>query len=443
MGVEEYGYVAPDPLDPDIVYGGKITRYDRRTGRGAEHRAEAAPRRRRTASCARRRSCSRRRIRTRCSSRRTSCGRRPTAARAGRQISPDLTRKTLGACRRTSAMYRGTDRGQGDGSAASSTRVAPSPLDINAHLGRHRRRTDPRHARRRQDVDERHAAGADAVERRCRSSRRRTSTRSTAYAAINTLRLDDLRPHIYRTHDGGKTWTRDRRTAFPTARIVNVVREDPKRAGLLFAGTERQVCVSFDDGDHWQSLRLNMPATSIRDLVDQGRRLVVGTHGRGRSGFSTTSRRCGRSTPQSGAATPRLFKPQRRVAFGWNKNTDTPLPPDEPRGQNPPDGAIIDYALPAECEVGGARDPRRPGRSRAPLHERGCGAARKDAVTCQPTGCGRSVAAAHRRIHRLTWDLHYPPPQTDRFEYPSPPFPVETTLEPKGRGCCREPTPSG
>ena len=103
---------------------------------------------------------------------------------------------------------------------------------------------------------------------------------STAYAAINTFRLDDLRPHILRTRDGGKSWT-EVVDGIPAGGIVNVVREDPKTKGLLFAGSETQVWVSFDDGDHWQSLRRNMPASSIRDLVLKDDDVVVGTHGRG------------------------------------------------------------------------------------------------------------------------------------------------------------------
>ena len=102
----------------------------------------------------------------------------------------------------------------------------------------------------------------------------------TAYAAVNTLRLDDMNPHIYRTHDGGKTW-KEIVAGIPGGAPVSVVREDPKRKGLLFAGSETQVYVSFDDGDHWQSLRLNMAASSVRDLVIKDDDLVVGTHGRG------------------------------------------------------------------------------------------------------------------------------------------------------------------
>src|SRR6185437_2126607 len=101
-----------------------------------------------------------------------------------------------------------------------------------------------------------------------------------AYAAVNTIRLDDLRPHIYRTRDSGSTWT-EITNGIPNNENVNVVREDPERKGLLFAGTERSVYISFDDGDHWQTLRLNMPATSIRDLIIKGDDLCVATHGRG------------------------------------------------------------------------------------------------------------------------------------------------------------------
>mgnify|MGYP003350099040 CR=1 FL=1 len=102
----------------------------------------------------------------------------------------------------------------------------------------------------------------------------------TAYAAINTIRLDDMRPHILRTHDGGKTWT-EIVNGIPDGAPVNVVRPDPKKKGLLFAGTETTVYVSFDDGDHWQSLQLNLPATSMRDVAVKDNDLILVTHGRG------------------------------------------------------------------------------------------------------------------------------------------------------------------
>ena len=103
---------------------------------------------------------------------------------------------------------------------------------------------------------------------------------NTAYAAVNTIRIDDLRPHIFATHDRGKTWTQIV-NGIPAGQIVNAVREDPERKGLLFAGTEKGVYVSFDDGANWESLRLNLPASSVRDLIIKNDDLAVGTHGRG------------------------------------------------------------------------------------------------------------------------------------------------------------------
>src|SRR5213076_2158844 len=103
---------------------------------------------------------------------------------------------------------------------------------------------------------------------------------NTAYAAVNTFRIDDVHPHIYRTHDGGKRWT-EIVHGISEGQTVNVVREDTARKGLLFAGSERAVYVSLDDGDNWESLRLNMPATSVRDLIIKDDDLAVATHGRG------------------------------------------------------------------------------------------------------------------------------------------------------------------
>ncbi len=131
-------------------------------------------------------------------------------------------------------------------------------------------------------------------------------------------------------------------TASPANEPVNTVREDPERKGLLFAGTERTVYVSFDDGDHWQSLRLNLPATSIRDLVIHQDDIVVGTHGRSFWILDdiTPLRQIGSFNSDA-----YLFAPQLTYRVRRSNNTDTPLPPEEPAGQNPPDGAVIDYVL--------------------------------------------------------------------------------------------------
>ncbi|MEO6870196.1 MAG: hypothetical protein ABI168_11160, partial [Ginsengibacter sp.] len=124
---------------------------------------------------------------------------------------------------------------------------------------------------------------------------------------------------------------------------INAVREDTKKKGLLFASSETATYVSFDDGDHWQSLRLNMPATSVRDLMIKDNDLVVATHGRGFWILDDISRL--RQINNNVAKNSILFKPGNAIRVRWNVNTDTPIPPDEPAGQNPPDGASIDYYL--------------------------------------------------------------------------------------------------
>src|SRR5207245_3455768 len=157
----------------------------------------------------------------------------------------------------------------------------------------------------------------------------------TAYAAINTLRLDDLRPHIYRTRDGGRSWTTIV-NGLPDGAPVDAVREDPKRRGLLFAGTEHEVHVSFDDGEQWQSLRLNMPATSIRDVIVKDDDLIAGTHGRGIWILDdiTPLRQMDGLVGADPSVGPRgaplrdgvvLFKPKVAYRVRQNPNHDTPI----------------------------------------------------------------------------------------------------------------------
>ena len=160
----------------------------------------------------------------------------------------------------------------------------------------------------------------------------------TAYAAIDRHRLDDFKPYVYRTHDGGKTWqlVSGGLTAF-----VNVVREDSVRKGVLYAGTEKGVAVSFDDGDHWQPLQQNLPVTSVRDIDVHDNDLVIATHGRA---FwimdDVTPLR--HAAPATG---PFLFPPATAVRYRAAGFTGTPMPKDEPMAPNPPFGANIDYVL--------------------------------------------------------------------------------------------------
>jgi hypothetical protein len=253
-----------------------------------------------------------------------------------------------------------------------------------------------------------------------------------AYAAVNRFRLDDLRPHVYRTRDGGATWT-EIVAGIPENEVVNVVREDPVRRGLLFAGTERSVYVSFDDGDHWQSLRLNLPASSMRDLWIHEADLVVGTHGRSAWILDDISP-LRQMAEVAAAAEPFLVRPARATRVRWNMNTDTPLPIDEPAGQNPPDGAILDYVLPAAAsgpvvlEVLDAAgrlmrrvasdDPAEPVDSSANI----------PLWWVRPEQRLGTAPGAHRYV----WDLRTTPPAALSHNYPMTAIYRNTWREPRG-----------
>jgi photosystem II stability/assembly factor-like uncharacterized protein len=167
----------------------------------------------------------------------------------------------------------------------------------------------------------------------------------TAYAAVDRHRLDDDRPYLYVTHDFGKTWAKAT-AGLPAEGWVAVVRQDPVKAGLLFAGTSRGAFVSFDDGGSWQPLQLNLPTTGVNDLTIHGDDLVAATEGRSLwvlDDISPLRHLTGSVT----AAT--LLPPATAYRVGANQNRDTPLPLDEPRTFNPPAGAILDYVLPASA----------------------------------------------------------------------------------------------
>ena len=173
--------------------------------------------------------------------------------------------------------------------------------------------------------------------------------KGTAYVAVNALRKDDLRPHVYVTHDFGATWAH-RAAGLPDDAPVNAVREDPVRPGLLYAATEKTVHASLDDGRTWFSLRLNLPPSSMRDLVVKDDDLVVGTHGRSIWILDnvTPLRQAADLAASFGAGGGNgafLFEPQLATRVRWNLFSDTPNPPEEPTGENPPDGAAIDYLL--------------------------------------------------------------------------------------------------
>jgi photosystem II stability/assembly factor-like uncharacterized protein len=165
----------------------------------------------------------------------------------------------------------------------------------------------------------------------------------TAYAAVDRHRLDDLRAYLYRTRNFGKNWELAS-NGIPEGYFLNCVREDPVRKGLLYACTEKGVFVSFDDGDHWQPLQMNLPTTSVRDLVVHGDDLVIATHGRSFWMLDDISR-LRQVTPEVAQSPSMLFQPA--TAYRVRPGTDqgTPVPFDEPHADNPPNGAVLDYYL--------------------------------------------------------------------------------------------------
>ncbi len=336
-GIEEYGYAAPDPLDPDIVYGGKVTRYDRRTGQ--IQNVEPKPLR------------SYRVLRTeplmfspvdphKLYFATNTLWLTTDGGKNWKEVSPDLSRESY-ELPATLALYK-------DAPTAKPIRrgviyaLGLSPLDGNRLWagtddgliwttidgGANWKNVTPPELKPFWKVFNMDAGHFDS---------------QTAYAAINTMRLDDMRPHLFRTHDGGKTW-KEIDNGLPDGAATSTIREDPKRKGLLYAGTETQVYVSFDDGDHWQSLRLNMPASSVRDLEVKDDDLIAGTHGRGFLILDnlTPLRQIAAGIAEENA---HLYVPQTAMRIRGDMNPPTPWPADMATGDNPPDGAIIDYYL--------------------------------------------------------------------------------------------------
>ena len=166
---------------------------------------------------------------------------------------------------------------------------------------------------------------------------------NSAYASVDRHQLQDFEPYIYRTRDQGKTWQAIA-AGLPAGAYVHVVKEDPARKGLLFAGTERGAFISFDDGDHWQTLQLNLPATSVRDFAVYKNDLIVATHGRGFWVIDDISA-LRQITDAVIAADAYLFKPADAINVIPGDENGTPLQKDEPQAENPADGAVIDYYL--------------------------------------------------------------------------------------------------
>ena len=426
VGVEEYGYVAPDPLDPNLIYGGKATRFDKRTGQVQEVGPVAL------------RDGKYRFLRTMPL---IFSPVDPHVLYLGSNvvfktvnggvswdvISPDLSRETYDVPE-SAGVFREEAKKQAVRRGVVYS-IAPSHQDVNViwagtddgliHLTRDGGKTwanvTPPQLTPWSKVAQLDASHFDA---------------GTVYAAVNRFRLDDQKPHIYRTHDGGQSWT-EIVNGLP-ADPINTVREDPVRKGLLFAGSERAVYVSFDDGEHWLPLRLNMPATSIRDLVIHVDDIVVGTHGRSFWILDdiTPLRQV---TAETASAAAVLYKPQTAIRVKRNVATDTPLPPEEPAGRNPPDGAILDYwlakpasALAIEILDGAGKLVRRYSSTDRPEP--------LDPELNVPTYWVRipKAPSAAAGMHRFVWDLHYPAPAVLNFGYPISAIYGDTPREPLG-----------
>ncbi len=230
----------------------------------------------------------------------------------------------------------------------------------------------------------------------------------SAYAAVDRHRLDDFKPYIYRTHDGGQHWVLIV-TGIPAGTFVNAVREDSVRKGLLWAGTEKGVYVSFDDGDHWQPLQANLPVTSVRDLEVHGEDLVIATHGRAFWVLDDVTP-LRQLEPHVASAAAWLFAPAPAVRMRPAGFTGTPMPKDEAAAANRPAGAMIDYVLktaakqPVVLEIRDDRGELVQRYSSADAAPKPDLAKLAIAPQWVPAPAQLSTAAGH---HRFVWPLRY------------------------------------
>ncbi|MFZ0819879.1 MAG: hypothetical protein WAM91_07405 [Candidatus Acidiferrales bacterium] len=242
----------------------------------------------------------------------------------------------------------------------------------------------------------------------------------TAYAAVDRHRLEDYKPYIYRTHDGGKTW-KVIANGIPEGSYVNAIKEDPGRKGLLFAGTELGVYVSFDDGENWQSLQQNLPRSSARDFVIHGDDLIVATNGRGFWVLDNISAL--REIAKMDAVPDAIvFKPQTAIRRRTGGGGGTPLPYGSAETDNPPNGAMIDYYLksaaagPVTLEILD-KDGKTVRSYSSPEAGAGGGGGGRRGGGGGGRGGGANIPAYWNRpaetlsgaagMHRWVWDVHY------------------------------------
>ncbi len=277
---------------------------------------------------------------------------------------------------------------------------------------------------------------------------------AVAYIAVDRHRVDDNHPYIYRTRDFGKHWT-PITNGIPSNQFVNVVREDPHRRGLLYAGTDWGIYYSLDDGGHWQSLQLNLPTASVRDIAFGGNDLVVATHGR--AIWLLDDPVPLRQAAASPVAHNQIFKPspallfQRAGTFGFGAfDEGTPLPPEEPQGENAPWGTFFDYeiaqantrAILSIFDAGGHLVRSFASSDKAPVVDLS-----KLDIPAYWVHPSPTLSASHGG-HRWIWDLRYhdgggpmAPPGTYKVQFqadgvePSADFSGRTRPACRGDGC--------
>ena len=412
VGADEYAYVAPDPKDPDIIYGGRVTRFNKKTGQSQNVAPEAL------------RSGKYRYLRTMPLMFHPAddnmllfatnvLWKTLNGGQSWEIISPDLTYEqpavpaSVGKYK-TKAMETMAQR-------AIIYAIAPSPLNVDViwagtddgkvHLTKNGGKDW-------EDITPPTMSSWDKVSQIDAGH----FDENVAYLAINALRKDDMKPYVYKTTDSGQSWELITSGMNPSG-PVNVVREDPKKAGLLYAGTEREVYFSVDDGENWQSLRNNMPATSIRDLVIHENDLVIGTHGR--SAWILDNISPLREIAEATRASAFLFAPPEAIRVRDNMFFDTPLPPEEPTGTNPPDGTIIDYFLTEGATIVKLEILNSEGNVIRTYQSNQPAEAIDTTALPHPTYWIRpeQKLGTGQGHHRFVWDLKYEPPRGSKREF--------------------------
>ena len=442
VNIQEYGIAAPDPRDPDLVYGSmrtNVSLYDRKTGQTTYVGPDAAARG----------SDYGRNVRTMPINwspvdpnvlyyTSNVVWKSTDRAHSWTRISPDLARQTWEPPA-SAGKYASTVT---PGPRGAITALSPSSRSAGVIWAG----TDDGYIQVTMNGGGRWAnvtPGAIKPWTRIFNIEAGHFDTLTAYAAANTMRIDDMNPHFWRTHDGGRTWT-EINTGIAPGAVANSIREDPRQRGLLYAATDTQVWVSFDDGDHWQSLRLNMPAISVRDLELKDDAaclcadLIAGTHGRGFWILDnvTPLRQAAALRSAHASKTPFLAKPATAVRVRFGTNDPTPWPPEIPAGQNPVPGAILDYYLPTDVDgpvtieiADSAGRMIRSYSSADPTldpdpaldpegYDRVC------RMKPTATHCGlplywaapAMVISTRAGMHRVSWDLHYQPVATEDIE---------------------------